>query len=98
MKFISELYNIYLSITNPLLQPVIKFVNLSIDVIDFLFISNFVKNVSLLEAMIISDGVYNGLVFTKEYIYYKIKSNVIVKNKVIVDIKKELLNNNKNII
>lgn len=97
MKFISELYNIYLSITNPLLQPVIKFVNLSIDVIDFLFISNFVKNVSLLEAMIISDGVYNGLVFTKEYIYYKIKSNVIVKNKVIVDIKKELLNNYKNL-
>jgi len=97
MKFINELYNICLSITNPLLQPVIKFVNLSIDVIDFLFISNFVKNVSLLEAMIISDGVYNGLLFTKEYIYYKIKSNVIVKNKVIIDIKKELLNNYKNL-
>ena len=75
MKFVNELYNIYLSVTKPILQPMIKFVNLSIDVIDFLFVSNFVKNISLLEAMMISDGVYNGLVFTKEYIYYKIKSN-----------------------
>lgn len=94
---IEFLYNIYLSITKPILQPVIKFVNVSIDVIDFLFISNFVKNISLLEAMIISDGVYNGLVFTKEYIYYKIKSNLIVKNKGTIDIKKELLNNYKNL-
>jgi len=97
MKFVNELYNIYLSVTKPILQPMIKFVNLSIDVIDFLFVSNFVKNISLLEAMMISDGVYNGLVFTKEYIYYKIKSNLIVKNKVTIDIKKEVLNNYNNL-
>lgn len=93
------LYNTYLSITKPILDPIINIINLSANVIDLLILSNFVRNITLLEAMIISDGIYNALIFTKEYMYYKIKSNLIINDKKRVDmsIKKELLNNYKNV-
>jgi hypothetical protein len=93
------LYNTYLSITKPILDPIINIINLSANVIDLLILSNFVRNITLLEAMIISDSIYNALIFTKEYMYYKIKSNLIINDKKRVDmsIKKELLNNYKNV-
>ena len=81
-----------ISITTPILEPIINVVNSSMYTY---ILSNFVRNITLFEAMIVSDGVYNALIFTKEYVYYKIKYNLIVsdKKKVDFDIKKQLLNN-----
>ncbi len=68
--------------------------------------SSFVRNITLFEGMIVADGIYNALIFAKEYIYYKIKYNMIVNDrgkvdfdikKVDFDIKRELLNNYKNV-
>lgn len=36
-------------------------------------LSHFIRSISLLEAMIVSDGIYTAFKFTKEYIYYKIR-------------------------
>lgn len=92
---LSLLYNTYLSITKPILDPILNIINLSTSVIDLVLLSNFVRDMTLLEAMIVSDGIYNALIFTKEYVYYKIKYNLIINDKRQIDstIKKELLTN-----
>lgn len=92
---LSWLYNTYLSITKPILDPILNIINLSANIVDLVILSNFVRDMTLLEAMIISDGIYNALIFTKEYVYYKIKYNLIINDKRQIDstIKKELLNN-----
>jgi hypothetical protein len=58
-------------------------------------LSNFVRNITLFEAMIVSDGVYNALIFTKEYVYYKIKYNLIVSDKKEVNFDKKEVNFDK---
>ena len=99
-----------ISITTPILEPIINVVNSSMYTY---ILSKFVRNITLFEAMIVSDGIYNALTFTKEYMYYKIKYNLIVSDKkevnfdkkevnfdiknVDFDIKKQLLSNYKNV-
>jgi hypothetical protein len=92
-----------ISITKPILEPIIDVVDSSMYAY---ILSNFVRNITLFEAMIVSDGIYNALTFTKEYMYYKIKYNLIAndkkgvdfdKKKVDFDIKKELLSNYQNV-
>lgn len=96
---LSWLYNTYLSITKPILDPILNIINLSANIVDLVILSNFVRDMTLLEAMIISDGIYNALIFTKEYVYYKIKYNLIINDKRQIDstIKKELLTNYQNL-
>lgn len=65
------------SISNPIINPIRGFLQTSKYLIDVLILSQFVRNISLLEAMIVSDGIYSAIKFTKEYIYYKIKNNLI---------------------
>lgn len=96
---LSFLYNTYLSITKPILDPIINTIDVVSSIVDLVILSNFVRDMTLLEVMIITDGIYNALIFTKEYIYYKIKYNLIVndKNRIDSNIKKELFINYQNV-
>ena len=81
-----------ISITTPILEPIINVVNSSMYTY---ILSNFVRNITLFEAMIVSDGIYNALTFTKEYMYYKIKYNLIVSDKKEVNFDKKEVNFDK---
>lgn len=96
LKWLYNTFNSFvIDITKPILTPIIQ----SIYVINLLVVSTFIRNITLLEAIIISDGIYNALTFAKEYIYYKIKIKLISNNTntIDVDIKKELLKNYNNL-
>lgn len=65
------------SVTNPIINPIQSFLRISKHLVDVFILSQFVRNISLLEVMIVSDGIFNAVKFTKEYVYYKIKNNLI---------------------
>ena len=94
---IEFLYNTFQSvikdITNPLVVPIINFCKSFVYTFDILILSHFVRNISLLEAIIISDGLYNGLKFTQEYVLYRVKTKLILNKNDNQDIKQELLKN-----
>lgn len=95
------LYNTFQSvvkdITNPLVVPVINFCKSFVYTFDLVILSHFIRNITLLEAIIISDGLYNGLKFTQEYILYKVKTKLILNKNDNQDIKQELLKNYNNL-
>lgn len=83
------------SITSPIINPIKNVLQSFRYVVDILILSQFIRNISLLEAMIVSDGVYTAIKFTKEYLYYKIRASIKQEVDINADKEIELSKNDK---
>ena len=79
-EFIQNVKNMFNNINN---KEVILLFKDYVNIPNVIIQSYFVRNVSLLEAMIISDGIINAIYFANEYFVYKIKERNIYRKQLV---------------